>query len=226
MNQQTKKANGKTLSSRVCKIANKIPHTISRKKAFLTAWKTVKNECIEIKETIKQKTEFDKYVDMIRSRAHYYSKCYKRDYADVEAQGFLIYCISLQNYQKSKASFSTFLFTNLSGRLRDYCRQKKAREKLDNFDKSFDTFIDLWEVRESPPQEQFLQYAKCYLSPFTFTVLEWLLKNQLEGFKSKTNPALISIAKRLSVRVEKLEIAWKELTDFWNLRGSVFYASN
>jgi hypothetical protein len=37
---------------------------------------------------------------------------------------------------------------------------------------------------------------------------------------------LISIAKRLSVGVEKLEIAWKELSDFWDLRGSVFYASN
>jgi hypothetical protein len=226
MNEKTKKTNGKNFSSKVCKIANKIPHTVSRKEAFLTAWKMVKNEHAEIKTAVKQKIEFDKYVKMIRSRAWYYAKSYGMDYADIEEQGFLIYCISLRDYQKNKASFSTFLYRNLSGRLNDYCQQKMEIECLDDFDVPFEKFVDLWEARESRPKDQFLQYARDYLTPLTFTVLEWLLDDRLERFKRRTNPSLVSIAKVLSIQVETLEIAWKELSDFWNLRGFVFYASN
>jgi hypothetical protein len=44
-----KKADKKTLLSKVCKTANRIPRSVSRKEAFSTAWKIVKNGGYEIK---------------------------------------------------------------------------------------------------------------------------------------------------------------------------------
>jgi hypothetical protein len=148
------------------------------------------------------------------------------DYADVEAQGFLIYCASLRDYQKNKALFSTFLYRNLSGRLNDYCKQRTAVEGLDDFSESFETFIDSLEAREGVPMEQFLQYSEDYLSPAAFNILKWLLHERLEGFWSKKNPSLISMSKVLNTTLEKLETYWQELSDFWKLRGAAFYAAH
>jgi len=190
---------------------------------------------------MKTKIKFDDYVKMIQSRAHYYSRCYRIAYEDVEAQGFLIYCISLQDYEKKKASFSTFLYRNLSGRLRDYCRIKNGKEKFDcSLDKlticekrSFDNrtnddvHFDLFSARENgPSMEQFLLYAECYLSPLAFKILKWLLNDGLSDFKSKTNPSLNVMSKVLSINLDTLKGIWQELSDFWNMRGAVFYASN
>lgn len=171
------------------------------------------------------KIQFDDYVNMVRSRAHYYARCYHMEYADVEEQGFLIYCISVRDYKKNKASFSTFLYRNLSGRLNDYCKQTAAKEGLDNFDEPFETFIDLWPARESLSPEQFLTYARDYLSPVAFNILRWLLNDQLAGFRTKSNPSLVSLSKTLNITLESLETYWQELSDFWKLRGAAFYAS-
>jgi hypothetical protein len=137
-NKATKKTDWKKLSSKVCKIANKIPHTVSRKEVFIRAWEIVKKECLEVKAVISPKIKFDDYVNMVRSRAHYYARCFKMDYDDVEAQGFLIYCISLKDFDKKRASFSTFLYRNLSGRLRDYCKMKTERENLGLFNNMYE----------------------------------------------------------------------------------------
>jgi DNA-directed RNA polymerase specialized sigma24 family protein len=233
-NKETEKIDRKNLLSKVCKIANKIPRTTSRKEAFLTAWKMAKNDCAEIKAA-KQKTEFDNYVNMIRSRAHYYAKCYNMDYADVEAQGFLIYCISLKDYNKKRASFSTFLYRNLSGRLLDYCKIKTKKEKHDcrlseifNLeDENTDIGFDIFAAREAEPNtEQLLSYAKCYLTSGAYKILKWLLNDRLAEFRSRANPSLVSIAKTLNIKVDLLKIYWQELFDFLDLRGATFYASN
>jgi hypothetical protein len=222
----TKKTDWKELSSKVCKIANKIPHKVSRSRAFFKAWKIVKKNCVEEKEVKVQKIKFTDYVNMVRSRAHYYARCYRMDYEDIEAQGFLIYCMAIRDYNKKRASFSTFLYRNLSGRLRDYCKQKTEAESLDNFDEAFESFTDLFEARKDCPQEQFLQYAHDYLTPFAFKILKWLVQDQLSCLRSKTKPSLISMAKILSVSLDTLNSAWQELSDFWNLKGAAFYASN
>ena len=144
----------------------------------------------------------------------------------MEAQGFLIYCVTLRKFKKIKASFSTYLYQNLSGYLLAYCKQKKSNEGLDNFDEPIETFIDLWQARESQPMEQFLQYASDYLSSVAYNILKWILTDQLVEFRSKNNPSLVSISKTLNISLEKLLEYWRELSDFWNLRGAAFYASN
>jgi hypothetical protein len=157
------------------------------------------------------------------------------DYDDVEAQGFPIYCISLKDFDKKRASFSTFLYRNLSGRLRDYCKMKTERENIDYYfpgtsdledertDIGFDTFI----AREPGPNtEQLLAYAKCYLTSGAYKLFKWLLDDRLEESRSKTNPSLTAIAKRSHIEFGILKMYWKELFDFWNLRGATFYFSN
>jgi len=175
---------------------------------------------------MKTQIKFDDYVNMIRNRAHYYSRCFKMDYLDLESQGFLIYCMCLKKYKKSKASFSTFLYQNLSGRLLYYCKQKNEMEGLDNFDEPFETFIDLWQARESHPVEGFLQYAYDYISIDAYKILKWLVYDQLADFQSKTNPSLNVMSQRLSMPLEKLKAIWQEIGDFWNSRGARFYALN
>jgi hypothetical protein len=229
------KTDRKAFLSNVCKIANKIPHIVSRKEAFFEAWKIAKKEYFKRNAAIKPEIEFDKYVSMIRNRARYYARYYKMDYADVEAQGFLIYCMSLKDFNKKMASFSTFLYRNLSGRLRDYCRLKTKREHFDcNLtevfsvaDENIDIEFDIFAAREfGPDTEQLLLYAKCYLTSGAYKILKWLLDDQLVEFRSKVHPSLAAIAKTLNIELDVLRTHWKELFDFWDLRGAAFYAFN
>ena len=180
------------------------------------------------------KIEFDDYVRMVRKMAHFYAKCYHMDYEDVESQGFLIYCVSLEKYKKGKASFSTHLYINLRGRLKDYCEQVKCRKCNDvslnallesDFEHGLEK--DCFPAREEgPSDEQFLLYAELYLSSSAYKVLKWLLTNRLSEFRSKTNPALKSISKKLNIKYLTLDLIWQEITDFWNIRGAAFYACN
>jgi hypothetical protein len=229
------KIDRKALLSNVCKIANKISRAVSRNEAFFRAWKTAKNNFAKKRTAVKQETEFDRYVNMIRSCAHYYARCYKMDYEDVEAQGFLIYCMSLKDYNKKRASFSTFLYRNLSGRLRDYCRMEAKAEDFNlDFSAIFnpkDLNIDFgfgnFPAREFGPDiEQLLLYAKSYLTPGCYKIFKWLLDDQLVEFRSKVHPSLATIAKTLNIELDALKAHWKELFDFWDLQGVSFYASN
>jgi DNA-directed RNA polymerase specialized sigma24 family protein len=191
----------------------------------------------------KTKINLVDYVNMIRKFSWYYAKKFGMDYEDVEAQGFLIFCISAQMYKKKKAQFSTFLYRNLKGRLHDYCEQKMKKQCKEyrladmplyfgaetnlcsgvDFDLSFDIFP----AQESAPTiEQFLSYAKCYVSMDAYNILYQLLNGVLLAFRSKTNPSLTSMAKVMKMDIERVKSAWQELFDFWNMRGAAFYADD
>jgi len=185
----------------------------------------------------KANVKFDDYVNMVRSRAWFYSRKYEMEYSDVEAQGFLIYCISLQDYKSKKASFSTFLFRNLNGRLRDYCRQIKNKtcrdmhlcdcyipenKVHDNLNEDVD--FDIFKARETITEEEFLFYAKCFLTPIAYNILKWVLEDQLLEVRSKSNPSLVTISKMLRIEIEELKKVWNELIEFWNYRGAAFYS--
>ena len=177
------------------------------------------------------KIKFDDYVNMIRSRAHYYSKCYRMEYSEVEAQGFLIYCMCIKYYQKNKASFSTYLYRNLSGRLRDFCRNRAQQENKECcleeiFDEEIASKIgfDFFVARENGPSvKQLLDYAKCYLSGEAYSILKWLLTDQLAELGICPSLSLISKASKIPLLV--LDVFWQELRDFWNIKGRDFYNS-
>lgn len=173
----------------------------------------------------KYSIKFDDYVAMVRDFAHFYTKCYGMDYADVEAQGFLIYCISLRDFN-GLASFSTFLYGNLKGRLRDYCKQQQRHDKdKDSLDTSLTnetctTFVEaLADKRTSFTKEELLSYAKCLLTPDAYKVLCWVLDRQWEvddSTESKIHAPLQSFFCDIKKwRLNRVYSAWLEIKDFW-----------
>jgi len=169
--------------------------------------------------------KFDDYVNMVRSRAHYYAKCFSMDYDEIEAQGFLIYCKTITKFDNKKASFSTYLYRNLSGNLLAYCRQKKEKEGLENYDEPFEKYTDLREAKESQPTiEQLLQYAKNHITSDTYDVLFWIVNREWEDSKRKKKPSMKD-ARWFFCGVKKWDVkriydAWAELKYFW--RSGIF----
>jgi len=171
--------------------------------------------------------KFDDYVNMVRSRAHYYSKCYGMDYADVEAQGFLIYCETLQDYNPLVALFSTYLHRRLSGRLNDYC--KKIR-KIECHNESLDvklsneistTYQDLLcKSFNSFELEQLLLCARDCLSDDAYQLLSWAVQRQWENKKTVSNKKItIRDAYRVfsvffNWSLARVNFAWEEISMF------------
>ena len=183
----------------------------------------------------KNVIEFDDYVGIVRERAHYYTKCYRMDYEEVEAHGFWIYCKALENYKKNKnASFSTFLYINLSGRLRDYCRSLNHKTRLDESledsitDECTISYKDsLQDRRINYTKEELMLFAKSVLSADAYKILCWVLDRSWENedvtqkkIHASLQYAFCDVKKWSLDRVYK---SWIELKDCWNsglfLRG-------
>ena len=176
----------------------------------------------------KTKIKFDDYVNMVRKAAWHFAKKFGMEYEDVEAQGFLIYCMSIEKYNKKKASFSTFLYRNLSGYLLEYCKTKTEKKRLDSSLEDFlktDLFgdginFDIFAARKSNPTiDELLHYAKNYLSSDAYKVLAWILDRQWESGGCKK--PCIAHARQLFCGVRKWDmkrvcLAWNEIGDFWH----------
>lgn len=181
--------------------------------------------------------KLDGYVNMVRKLAHYYANYYGMEYDELEGQGFLIYTLALQAHNPAKASFSTFLYTNLKGRLADFCKQQIARTWrnqaadmvmvnqaggfLEN-ENAPTTAIELLEERKDYPREKFLEYASDYLSPIAKTLLVWCLDKEHPEMRKK--PSYTAAIKELNYPKERVKSAWEELKVFWQNAGSSFYA--
>lgn len=178
---------------------------------------------------------------MVREKAHYYTRAYRKHikllggrprpyeeiYEDMEAQGFLIYCWTIQKYYSEKASFSTYLYTCLSGYLCAYCKRKMRKEGLDSsledlfsVDSSDDNInFDMFSTRKyNTTKKEFLLFAKDYLSSDAYKVLSWILSRQWEDDKCKK--LFNSDARLLFCGVQKwsgerLHTAWNEISDYW-----------
>jgi len=183
------------------------------------------------------KTMFDKYVDMVRNRSWKYAKAFNVDYEDVEAEGFKIYCICLSKHNPAKASFSTYLYRNLEGRLADYCEIFVNRTYLDNLDadaQHLRTVMETQMICDSaqnsrlciegvekdyePSRKRMLENAKQYLSPFCFSVLVYILENSFKP-GSQRKPTVKRLAKAMGFDVSSVEKAWQELGSYWQERG-------
>lgn len=181
----------------------------------------------------KPNIKFDDYVAMIRSRAHYYAACYGLDYSDVESQGFEIYCISLRDFNPFKATFSTFLYRNLSGRLKDYCKAASkaeiANESLDKTlsDESAETHLDILPARKYELSSTGLkQYAKDVLSPDGYTLFCWILDRQWENYDQNNSIIRSTIWAFWTIKkwkINRIYKTWNEIRDFW--RSSVLASS-
>ena len=175
--------------------------------------------------------QFDKYVNLIRKRAREYSKKYNIDYDEMESQGFLIYCECLEKYDVSKATFSTYLYTQLN-RLGDfaktYNRQKGcliqdsfSNEENEDIDNIEDMIIS--KNYDLPTLNDLLQEAKSELSEQAFQLLKWIIEKEWEK-KNKRTPTISMASKYFNISKTIVEKFWIECKDFWNTKGIAFYA--
>lgn len=172
---------------------------------------------------------FEKYVNMIRERAHQYSVKYNIDYSELESQGFLIYCECLKRYDVTKANFSTFLFIQLT-RLNDYAKTYKRQQGVtiqdyygsgENTDKNYEEEVVSREM--SPTLNDFLADAEKELSSDAFRLLVWIVRREWER-KNKRTPTIQMAMKHFNSTKEVIEELWNELKMFWNSAGIAFYA--
>ena len=173
---------------------------------------------------------FEKYANLIRKRAHEYSEKLNIDYEEMEAQGFLIYCRCLEEYDASRAGFCTYLYTQLN-RLGDFARTYIRQKGVliqdyyseGNPDDKKDYEQNLVARELSPEVEDFLVEAKSELSDEAYQLLVWIIKREWEH-KNKRTPTISMAVKHFNHTRQVIEGAWEECKNFWCHKGLAFYA--
>jgi hypothetical protein len=165
--------------------------------------------------------KFDDYVNMVRKSAHFYAKKYRMEYDDIEAQGFWVYSLCVQNHNPAKASFSTMLYQNLESRLRDYCLNIIHKTILDRREPQ--EILSRFKARQSTDREEFLSYANDYLSPLAYKLLIWILDSQHGKPGSRKRPSILGATKYFSLKTEFIKPVWQELESFWTSKGAAFF---
>jgi len=176
----------------------------------------------------KKKIKFDDYVNMIKKWARFCSKRYKIEYEEVEAVGFEIYCIAIKKFNPAKASFSTYLYQRLWGDMQWYCisHNKKYFEQI-NIEPIEEYEEDL-AAQVNPTADEFLEFAKSWLSPAGYDLLIWILDREwifCSGDRVKTKPSVTTVCKFFNTTSELIKPLWEELREFWELEGREFYAT-
>ena len=168
--------------------------------------------------------KFDDYINMVRKWAHLYAKSYHMEYHDLEGQGFLIYNAALETYDITKSKFSTYLYTRLKGRLKDYCeQQKKIENQYDSLDvnvsdESIETFVNMLTARDVfYSLDDLLYFAEDHLTKDAFKILTWVLNRQWEDFYTNTiHTALQNYFNGVkNWKLTRIYKAWDEIGCFW-----------
>jgi len=189
---------------------------------------------------------FKRFVNMIRSRAWKYAKAYGMDYDDVEAEGFTIYCICLEKFNGKLASFSTYLFNNLNGRLNDYCERYVNQTYRVNLETDIlsktetiigyelgvngvpvdalkePTCVASTPADYSETRDRFLDFAQDWLTPFAFGVLKYLVDRGFDA-GSERKPTVKKVAEVLSMDNGSIQNAFDEIKGFWQCKGHDFF---
>ena len=175
---------------------------------------------------------FEKYVNLIRKRAHEYSESFGIDYSELESQGFLIYCQCLENYDCTKSSFCTHLYIELN-RLSDYARTYNRQQGFlvqDYYQNENDYEIEnnyedsLQSPEYSlPGKNQILREAKKVLSKNAFQLMCWILGRSWER-KNKRKPTIPMAMKHFNISKQAMLKLWEECGNFWKTECCLIYA--
>lgn len=175
---------------------------------------------------------FADYQKLIQKQAHAASSRYNVEYEDMEAQGYLIYCECVQNYDITKSSFTTYLYINLAGRLADYAittiRQRGMNlHDMLNHGVDEDDIIDennciLLSVSDSHvTMDDILDHARDNLSHDSYTIFEWILNRTWER-KGRRKPSIHSAMEVFGWKRTKMQRCWDECRAFWISEGAAF----
>lgn len=166
--------------------------------------------------------QFEKYLDMVRSVSWKISKKYNLDYDEIESQGFLIYCLAVENYDISKASFSTHLYINLNGRLKDYALSVKRIDKweggrvyeLQADCQRLDPFLFTAESRDYELANDFFEKARKNLDSDSYNVFEFIAS--FEWLKNgRAKPTISDVMRKFGIDREKANVLWNNCRAFW-----------
>ena len=170
--------------------------------------------------------KFDDYIGTVRERANHYAKRYGMERRDLEVQGYLIYCSTLEKFDPAKgAKFNTYLTHRLNGLLGDYCKATKQKEhQCESIDDVVTTdstkthLDDLAAKSTTPTIDDLLHYAKGCLSDDGYSVFQWVLSRQWDQEDCK-KPS-IKEALWLFCGVQKMGFwrvyeAWAEISELW-----------
>lgn len=174
---------------------------------------------------------FEKYQKMIQKIAHKVCNRYNLEYEDIEAQGYLIYCECVHNYNITRSSFSTYLYINLSGRLVDYAISTIRQKGINLYDllNPGDTENDVIEDRcsllassDTPiDQDGILEFAKEFLSHDSYIIFNWIIKRDWEK-KGRKKPSIYSAVETFGWKRTRVQKCWNECKMFWLNEGAAF----
>jgi hypothetical protein len=155
---------------------------------------------------------FEDYVKMIRHVSWQISKKYGIEYFEVEAQGFYIYCLALKSFDIKKSTFSTYLFIQLWGRLKDF-GEKYKRWNAELADDS-DSFLLNAESKDYELKNNFLERAKNYLDEMSFDVLNYILSFEWFG-ENHRKPTVVDIMHKFGCGRKRANKLWNNCNYFW-----------
>ena len=167
---------------------------------------------------------FEKYANMINQKAWEVSKKTGVDFEELQAQGALIYCKVLENYDVSKASFSTILYVALNG-LYEYTYYYKGgnkynKEGYEYLSDKVEKRIEAMEI--NPSLKDFLEVAKEKLGDDAYKLIEWLVNRTWE-FQGRVKPCLAMAMRKFGWNRNYCEVVWNECKNFWNESGWTIY---
>ena len=178
----------------------------------------------------ENKSDFESCKKMIYKLVDrkYHKMKFKRpdvQFDDLMSEGFLIYSMCLANYKGDKsAKFTTYLYTNLVGRLDDYyhCTMKKIVHYEDfNLNDSDDEerfenqLVSNYDLNNS----DLLVCAKENLSYEAYKVFEFIVSCKWQNAGNRSNPSDAVIAKAIGLPRIVVSSVMGEIKQFWNKTG-------
>ena len=155
---------------------------------------------------------------------------YHRDdleFEDILNEGFLIYSMCLKSFKNNKSNkFTTYLYTNLWGRLNDYCRvtmkQISHYEDLnfvgkDGATRRYEESINSLDYEIN--NKELYELAKEELSYEGFTVFKYIVRREWEVGNRRAFPTNSVLAKHFGYSIDIINSVMGEIKQFWNKTG-------
>ena len=163
---------------------------------------------------------FEKFTKMIDKKAWEVSKKTGVDFEELQAQGALIYCKTLQKYDISKSSFSTILYLSLN-QLYEYSYYYRDRNRDDTLSEVVEKSIESMNFN-SPTIKDLLNLAREKLEDDSYRLIEWLVNRTWE-FQGRIKPCLTMAMRKFGWDREYAKVVWNDCKEFWNNAGYTLY---
>lgn len=156
---------------------------------------------------------------MINKKAWEVSKKTGVDFEELQAQGALIYCKTLEKYDVGKSSFSTILYLSLN-QLYEYSYYYRDRKRDKTLTEKVEKSIEEMEI--NPSLKDFLELAKEKLTGDSYRLIEWLVNRTWE-FQGRIKPCITMAMRNFGWDREYAKAVWSDCKNFWNESGWTLY---